>query len=328
MSEQRDKEDEELTIVEVDALPTDAEIAARQAAQDDLDDTGDDETGEDDDHKDGKEEGDERLSADQRDEDATPEGKRRKTSAEKRKAQREARDRTLKRLDFLEARNAELERQFGERLQVLETTTVATHKASLDEKLAATQTRLQEAEFILAKAIEAGNGEDAAQALRARDAARDEAVALESRKQEMDKPPPPRENPVADNLKSQWLAANASWFDGRNQESLVAMAIDKAVTADGFKPETPAYWEELTKRVKNVLAPSTTTQRRESRDPPRREGPPVGATREHAPASTRKEVYVTPERKQAMQDAGYWDDPKKRAQMLKRYADHDRDRRA
>ena len=54
------------------------------------------------------------------------------------------------------------------------------------------------------------------------------------------------------------------------------------VTADGFKPETPAYWEELTKRVKNVLAPSTTTQRREPRDPPRREGPPVGATREHA----------------------------------------------
>jgi len=50
----------------------------------------------------------------------------------------------------------------------------------------------------------------------------------------------------------------------------------------------------------------------------------MGNTREHVPQSTKKEVYVTPDRKQAMIEAGYWDDPVKRTQMLKAYQAHDR----
>ena len=50
----------------------------------------------------------------------------------------------------------------------------------------------------------------------------------------------------------------------------------------------------------------------------------MGGSRENVPASTRKEVYVTPERKQAMIDAGAWEDPVKRARMLKAYQAYDR----
>jgi hypothetical protein len=50
----------------------------------------------------------------------------------------------------------------------------------------------------------------------------------------------------------------------------------------------------------------------------------MGNTREHAPVSTKKEVYVTPARKQAMMDAGVWDDPVKRTQMLKAYQAYDK----
>ena len=50
----------------------------------------------------------------------------------------------------------------------------------------------------------------------------------------------------------------------------------------------------------------------------------LGGKREHASASTRREVYVSPERKQAMMDAGYWEDPELRKRMLKRYAEADR----
>jgi hypothetical protein len=57
---------------------------------------------------------------------------------------------------------------------------------------------------------------------------------------------------------------------------------------------------------------------------PRRKAPPQGGTREHAPTSTRKEIYVTPERKQAMMDAGIWDDVAKRNQMLKAYQAYDK----
>ena len=57
---------------------------------------------------------------------------------------------------------------------------------------------------------------------------------------------------------------------------------------------------------------------------PRRKAPPQGQTREHAPTSTRKEVYVTPARKQAMVDAGIWDDVARRNQMLKAYQAYDK----
>jgi hypothetical protein len=40
------------------------------------------------------------------------------------------------------------------------------------------------------------------------------------------------------------------------------------------------------------------------------------------------EVYIDPERKKAMQEAGVWDDPKLRQQMLKRYHQFDRDARS
>ena len=58
-----------------------------------------------------------------------------------------------------------------------------------------------------------------------------------------------------------------------------------------------------------------------------RKAPPVATGREHAPVSTKKEIYVTPERKQAMIDAGIWDDPVRRNQMLKAYASYDRSAR-
>ena len=50
----------------------------------------------------------------------------------------------------------------------------------------------------------------------------------------------------------------------------------------------------------------------------------MGTSREHAPTSTKKEVYVTPERRQAMIEAGVWDDPVRRTQMLKAYQAYDR----
>ena len=57
---------------------------------------------------------------------------------------------------------------------------------------------------------------------------------------------------------------------------------------------------------------------------PRRKAPPTGQTREHAPQSTKREIYVTPERKQAMIEAGIWDDPVRRNQMLKAYQAYDK----
>ena len=47
-------------------------------------------------------------------------------------------------------------------------------------------------------------------------------------------------------------------------------------------------------------------------------------TRETVSGDGKRQIYVTPEQKQAMIDAGYWDDPVKRNRVLKRYAEQSR----
>jgi hypothetical protein len=50
----------------------------------------------------------------------------------------------------------------------------------------------------------------------------------------------------------------------------------------------------------------------------------MGSGREQASQSTKRQIFVNPERKAAMIAAGAWDDPVKRKAMLKRYADYDK----
>jgi hypothetical protein len=98
---------------------------------------------------------------------------------------------------------------------------------------------------------------------------------------------------------------------------------------DGFNPQTEDYWNELRKRTARRLPEKFKNQRqpsREERTP--RGGPAVGSGREHAPTSTRKEIYLSPERKQALIDAGVWDDPVLRMKYAKRYSEYDRNNKA
>lgn len=329
-----DKDVEELEIVEVDKVPTAEEIAAAAKVKDTGAKDGDDDHDEDDD-------GDEdtRLAEDHSDDGDDADSANRKKRLKRRQAQKEARDRTLRKVDTLEFEN----RVLHERLTRLEGATIAGRKEDIDERIAEAQGRVRQAETIHARAIEAGNGEDAVEAMRIRDEARDSLRVLEGQKHQLDNPQ--RQTSVADeriqSLGAQWRAANP-WYDGVSEESQTTNIIDAGVKAEGYNPATPEYWEELTRRVKRRLGGSSRErddgggeddrrergngrERKDDNTRQRREPPPMGANREHAPPSTRREVYVTPERKQAMQEAGIWDDPARRSRMLKAYADYDRD---
>ena len=98
-------------------------------------------------------------------------------------------------------------------------------------------------------------------------------------------------------------------------------AIDASMTNQGFDPTSRQYWEELTRRVAARVGDDDGGARGAST---RRRAPPQGGTREYAPTSTRKEIYVTPERKAAMIEAGVWDDPVARTRMLKAYQAYDK----
>ena len=134
----------------------------------------------------------------------------------------------------------------------------------------------------------------------------------------------------------QFIESN-KWYDpqGRNEDSAIVMAIDQALAKDGYDPRTEDYWNELERRAARRLPERFGKQSRERDDDygdkqerKPRGGPAVGSGREYAPTSTRKEIYLSPDRKQALIDAGVWDDPVLRMRYAKRYAEYDKANKA
>lgn len=241
--------------------------------------------------------------------------------AKRRERQKRARDAAQRELQMLRETVAVL----SQRVAATENHAVSTNVQSLEQRLAKAVNDVRQAEAIIAKATEAGNGEDVVAAMRIRDQAIAEAQQLDVAKRQFEQArqqasAPPAANPAVVNYAREWMQANP-WYDpqGRDRDSALTKAIDNELAAEGYNPSSREYWEELTARVADALgedeAPAQTK--------PRRKGPPTGNTREHAPVSTKKEIYVTPERKQAMIEAGVWDDPVMRQRYLKAYQAYD-----
>lgn len=273
-----------------------------------------------DDSDDGDEdEGDERLaeSEDDSDEDIASGSKSNRERRKKRRdMQRRAKEAAERKIAMLERQNAEM----MQRLQAVEGFTQNTSAQTLEARIAQAQREIQQAELIIAKATEAGNGDDVVAAMRIRDQAIANAQQLSTAKQQFDtqrqQAQQPRVDPNVVSYAKQWMEANP-WYDpsGRDRDSALTKAIDNELASEGFDPSSREYWEELTARVADALG--------ETESKPKRKAPPTGRTREHAPVSTKKEIYVTPERKQAMIEAGVWDDPVLRQRYLKAYQAYD-----
>jgi hypothetical protein len=274
---------------------------------------------------DDEDEEDERLADDAEDdaEGDTAVNTNRNKRLKRRQVQKLAKENAQRELRSLREQNEMLAR----RLSAVEGNALNNNEAILDQRINEAQSEIRQTELILARAIEAGNGEDAARALQLRDDARDRASQLEKAKTqvtEAKQPQQPTVDPVAQRFARDWMEANP-WYDprGGDEASAITKAIDQRLMAEGFDPKSIDYWNELTSRVSTRFK-SNDTDTVAPEKTPRKKAPPMGNTREHAPQSTKKEVYVTPERKQAMIEAGYWDDPVKRTQMLKAYQAHDR----
>ena len=247
---------------------------------------------------------------------------------------KERRDNAIKRdkleLDFLRKRNDNLER----RLTAQEQRSLKGEINNIDFNIQQAQKEAELADKVIAKAVEEGNGEDVAKAMKYRDQALAKMQNLSHQKRQASQPKP-QENTVDEMVlhhANQFMDENP-WYDsnGRDEDSAIVMAIDQALSKDGYNPQTEEYWDELRVRAArrlperfgdNAPSPKAKTQR------VARGGPAVGSGKEHAPASTRKEIYISPERKQALMDAGVWDDPVLRKKYVKRYAEYDKENRA
>jgi hypothetical protein len=301
-----DEKDEELVVIET----PDENFPAEEPA-DDADD--DDE--------------DERLatSEDDDEEEVVDKNKKvRETRAKRRELQKRARDNAKRELEFLRQQNADL----VNRVQAIEGNNISQQAQTIEQRYQQAVYEAQQAELIMARAVEAGNGDDVAQALRIRDNAKEYAQQLaqahQQTQQYAQQMAQPRPDPRVADYAKQWLDANP-WYSpqGRDEDSAITKAIDNSLAAEGWNPASEDYWHELTRRVAARISDDGGAGRT-----PRRKAPPTGSTREHTPSRTRNEVVVTPERKAAMIEAGIWDDPVRRTSQLKAYQAYDRENSA
>jgi len=289
----------------------------------------------DDDHEDD----DQPVGRSQEDDDTDGTDEEREAIRERRRLEKQERkqrrDEAIKRdkieLDFLRKRNDDLERRVTAQEQ-------RTHKLDLsafDTEITKAANEAEMAERVIAKAVAAGNGEDVTQAMRYRDQALARIQQLNFQKQQVaaQRPQPQQIDDLTLRYAQEFIKEN-EWYDaqGRDEDSAIVIAIDQSLAKEGFDPRSADYWDELRRRAARRLperfnakkAPAD--DRSESRREPRG-GPAVGSGREYAPASTRKEIYISPERKQALIEAGVWDDPVLRNKYVKRYAEYDRNNR-
>lgn len=314
-----DKQEDEEELVPVETPPAEDGVG-KTDDKDALDEGDDDADGE-----------DERRAAPERekdDEDAEGDlGVDPKRAQRQRRKERERRARERDRIEkqFLRQQVDQL----TQRLSAVEGIALHSNEQTIDQRIAAAAQQAENAKRIMIKAIASGEEEDAAVAMTLRDQAIAEIQQLNAAKQQFgqlrEQAVQPKADPRVEHYKRQWLADNADWFDkpGNEEDSAIARAVDAAVMREGYDAGTEDYWREVNRRL-SIRFNGQQEAPIQPQQTPRRRPTPTGNPREQAPPSNRREVYVTPERKQAMIDAGMWDDPVKRNQMLRTYIEYDR----
>ena len=134
-------------------------------------------------------------------------------------------------------------------------------------------------------------------------------------------------DPVVQKQAERWMAKN-DWYDpeGTDPRSRMAKQIDAQLAKEGWNPATRDYWEELSSRLQEAESDAYTDS---SDETPRKRGPRsvvTGSERETGGGASRHTFTLTVDQVRAMKDAGFWDDPKLKAKMIKRYAEQARNR--
>lgn len=268
------------------------------------------------DHDEDEDEGDERLSADERDEeDLTPEDRKRKARQRQRQRRNEERRVLRAENEELKARIARLEGRF-----------VETDRRTLADQIRSVEAAYQQSMKDLEESIETGDGKRHAEAMAARDQLIIRRQQLESEKQRLERAPAPRQPEVDPRVKdaaTRWTERNR-WFDakGSDIDSKVVLTIDAELSKrPGADPTSDDYWRMLDREVRRRLP----HRFRSGTTDEGRRGPPVtGRSDGGRPLTGNVRVNMTAARRQALQELGVWGDQKAMEPYLKEFAEFDR----
>jgi hypothetical protein len=227
-------------------------------------------------------------------------------------------------ISALEKRNEDLAR----RLAAVENTASSYQFAQIDKAVEDEATRV---EYTKMKMLQAAQENDVAAQMEYLEQLTDAKERLRQvqqyKKQQLEAAKAPKQN-VPNEMAAEvqknaqkWLGKN-SWFDpqARDTDSRIAKVIDQELAADGWDPSDSEYWEELDSRLASRLPHRYTSKGGAAK----RSAGPTASSRVANSASKPGTIRISPERVQAIKDAGAWDDINKRNKMIRAYVDYDR----
>lgn len=257
------------------------------------------------------------------DAEAMREAKRAKRRARKEYHKQVSAEKDTK-LHLLERQNQEL----LERLSVVEKKTQGTEIARINKAIEDQESKILFAKQKIKEATETGNGDLLTQAQEMWYEAKKNFEALEGLKKQSVQQPQHQTiqapDPMVARYAGDWMSENP-WYDpnGRDSDSKIALTIDQTMAEEGWNPKTQEYWEELDNRLAKYLPHRYIGEVEKSVSPSTRRPRNIvtSSGRESASSSGGKNTFtLTPDQVRAMKDAGMWDDPDKRAKMIRRYA--------
>ena len=236
------------------------------------------------------------------------------------------------RLTALQRENAE----FKQRLNQLERNTKSEQVVRIDKGIEDAQVKLEYAKMKLAEATHNGDGQAMVEAQTMWQAAQEEARQLSQLRDQADRElRQPRNNDVAvpdpevQRLAAQWMRRN-KWYNpaASDLDSRIAKKIDEVMSTQGWNPTDPDYWEELDSRLQKELPHRYNEGNDDESRNVRRPRNIVGSAGREASAayggSNRTQFVLSPDRVKAMKEVGAWDNPERKARMVKQFIEFDR----
>ena len=218
------------------------------------------------------------------------------------------------------------------RLSRVEQRTQGADMARLDKTIEDQQVRLEYHRMKLAEATSAGDGESAVKAQEALYESRqqlDNLARLRKQAEQAGKAPAQTIDPSVQRNASTWIDRNG-WYkpDLSDTDSKIAKQVDEVLTKEGWNPSDPDYWDELDNRLQKYLPHryNGADKRESSQRTPRNTVGSSGREASAAYGGTNRTFTLSAEQVRAMKDAGMWDNPERRAKMIKRYAAESRNR--
>lgn len=330
----KDKVEDELTMVTDEDLkeedPKDKTKETKNEDEDLDDDDDDDSVGHDDDDDDGDGDDREALKA-----------RRRVQNRNRRARHKKAKLRDERELSYLRKQNSDL----VQRVTDLDTRMGSNELSAVASRIAKLENDIAMADTVMAEAMEQSKSSEFMDATGIRDGLRDELskvktyhTQLQGRKPAEDKAtdPDPRLVSFANDFMkdNDWLT-----LEGNDKDSAIVRKLDNQLVSEAYDPTTEEYWEELQKRVKKRLPhhfkaddsdddsddddSDDDDPKPKSKEKKRSKGPNMSSSGRERTLK-KNEVYISAERREAMEEAGVWDDPEARKRMLKQYAEYDK----